>query len=37
MGMHVPSQIFLAASNSVLYYGNARNEMRMNTGEKEAQ
>jgi len=37
MGMHVPSQIFLAASNFVLYYGNARDDMRMNTGEKEAQ
>jgi len=28
---------FLAASSFVLYYGNARDGMRMSTGEKEAQ
>jgi len=28
---------FLAASSFVLYYGNARDDMRMSTGEKEAQ
>jgi len=32
-----PEPDFLAASNFILYYGNARNEMRMNTGEKETQ
>jgi len=37
MGMNVPSQIFLAASNFILYYGNAHDDIRMNTGEKEAQ